>query len=142
MINQFDSKQALKNQAEIAVDGVTASIGFTVNFVEQGDGSALDANESYIAEKYMPTPVVAFGVGDNSSDYHNSLYQLTVYSPKSSGVNMNMLIAEKIKPYFARGTVLTKSSQSLRIKQTSQTQVTSDDTHHLTFLTINYFATN
>lgn len=133
MIDQFDVKQALRAQGEVAA----AAVGF--EYIRDDDKKTLDVNTSYLVESFIPTRVFAFGTADNSSDYQNSLFQLDVRTPKTAGTNLTQLRAEQIKDYFTRGTVLQKNGQKLRVKTVDQTSVQPNDTHYIIFLTINYF---
>lgn len=134
MISKHDLAKALATKCkEIADDN-------SYLLIAEGIPYSPTVDATYIKEAVLYGSDNANALNDDSSDYMIGIYQLSIYTPRSSlsGKYDDLAISEVFQTGFKRGTELTYNNQSLRIKTSTLRPMDFSDTHFLHILSISF----
>ena len=129
MINQYKLNKALSDKLRSVVGDEIAL---------QGENYEPNPDESYFAEKEVPTSVTTpLGCG---TDRQQGFYQVTVCTPINKMKFTHAQLVDSVMPAFSKGfsAGIEYDGQRVSIYKVTPSGMYSDSTHLKTALTINY----
>ncbi len=130
MINDFTTAKDLldKTQAFADLAGYRLAI----------QGAPFDPlpDEIYLKEYFLSNTTEPLGIAADVAERQDSIYQINILTPKSSGKFAGLAISNDIKTEFQRGSYISYGGQSAIVYNITAQMLPATDTHNVTSVQI------
>lgn len=131
MIDDFKTAKALLDKAQTFAD--YNSIRLCI------DGLAFtpETDETYLKEALLQNETEIIALDAYSCDRQQSIYQLSVYTPKANGKFANLELVNEIKKEFRTAAFVVYDNQTVQIMNVSASPLLTTNSHNITAVSIN-----